>query len=159
MAVSSQLFRQVLGRFSTGVTIVTTKNETGIHGLTVNAFTSVSLEPPLVLICILKMGVSHSFISGSDYFVVNILSEEQRELALQFADPMLDSESRFENVALEKTGQGIPILKDTLGHLQCRIVNQFEGGDHTIFLGEVEQAGFAEDKRPLIFYEGQFHHL
>jgi flavin reductase (DIM6/NTAB) family NADH-FMN oxidoreductase RutF len=154
--VSSSQFRQVLSRFATGVTIVTVKNQQGVHGLTVNAFTSVSLEPPLILICIQKTGVSHDALSESKHFVVNILSSQQKNLADRFANANLSSSERFQNLSYQLNAQGIPILSGTLGHLECRVVNELDGGDHSIFLSEVEQAEVSEVKEPLIFYNSQY---
>ncbi len=159
MAVSPDVFRQVMGKFATGVTIVTLKNKSGVHGLTVNAFTSVSLDPPLVLICIQKNGVSHTNISQTEYFVVNILSNDQQELAERFANAELNSRERFKNVSYQMTGRGVPILRGNLGHLECRIVDRFDGGDHTIFLAQVESAEVSEGKRPLLFYASQYRYL
>lgn len=159
MSVISESFRQVFGRFATGVTIVTMKNEEGFHGLTVNAFTSVSLEPPLVLICIQKDGNSHTYIANTDAFVVNILSSKQKDLAGRFASSDLDSLGRFENVSYRLSPRGIPILEDSLGYLECHLENQFVGGDHTIFLAQVENVEINENESPLIFYASKFYHL
>ena len=159
MSVSPELFRNTLAKFCTGVTIVTTKNQEGMHGLTVNAFTSVSLDPPLILVCIQKNGLSHSTLSECEAFVVNILSEEQKELSDRFANPALDSEERFQDLSFRVSENGIPILAGNLGHLECRVVNQFKGGDHTIFVSQVENAGFSEEKRPLLFYESRYSYI
>ncbi|NIR50291.1 flavin reductase family protein [candidate division KSB1 bacterium] len=159
MPVNPETLRSAMSRFATGVTVVTLKSGDAIHGLTVNAFTSVSLEPPLVLICIQNEGVSYAHISETDFFVVNILSEHQAELAARFANPALSSEERFENVPRNVTESGVPILEGTLGHLECQIVNEFERGDHTIFLGEVKNAEVTEELRPLLFYDSQFYCL
>ncbi len=159
MPVFPPQFRQVLSRFATGVTIVTVKNKEGIHGLTVNAFTSVSLEPLLILICIQKNGVSHDALSESEHFVVNILSEQQKDLADRFANVNLSSTERFQNLAYQLNARGIPILSGVLGYLECRIVNELDGGDHTIYLGEVERAEVSEEKKPLLFYNSQYYQL
>lgn len=159
MPVTPELLRQVMGKFATGVTIVTTKTNDGIHGLTVNAFTSVSLEPPLVLICIQNEGFSHEQVAGTDSFVVNILSGEQEDLANRFANPALSSQERFEKLDYELTPKGIPLLSGVLGHLECHTVNRYPGGDHTIFLGQVENTEVAERRKPLLFYDREFYRL
>ena len=159
MSVSPELFRNTLAKFCTGVTIVTTKNQEGMHGLTVNAFTSVSLDPPLILVCIQKNGLSHSTLFECETFVVNILSIEQKELSDRFANPALDSEERFRDLSFRVSENGVPILADNLGHLECRVVNQFEGGDHTIFIGQVENGDFSEGKQPLLFYESRYSYI
>jgi len=159
MPVATESFRQVLGSFATGVTIVTLKNNDGVHGLTVNAFTSVSLEPPMILICIQKDGDSRTCMAGTDAFVVNILSADQKVLAQRFADSDLDSHERFENLSYRPSQGSIPILDDSLGYLECHIVNQFEGGDHTIFLAQVENAKINKHKSPLVFYRSTYYQL
>ncbi len=159
MAFPIDKFRKVLGSFATGVTIITLKCKDEIHGLTVNAFTSVSLEPPIILICIQKKGNSHACFSAYNRFVVNILSMEQEELAIRFADSDLLGPDRFNNLSFQSTEQGIPILDGTSGYLECRIVNEFDGGDHTIFFGELENAEEIEGKSPLLFYKSKFFHL
>ena len=159
MAVSSDTFRDVLGRFATGVTIITLKNSEGFHGLTVNSFTSVSLSPPLILICIKKGATSHVCFSDTNSFVVNILSQRQQELANRFSTPELTSAVRFHDIPLKVSAEGIPILEGNLGHLECKIVTEFEGGDHTIFLAEVVTASLMEETSPLLFYGSQYAHL
>ncbi len=159
MSVSPEPFRNTLAKFCTGVTIVTTKNQEGMHGLTVNAFTSVSLDPPLILVCIQKNGLSHSSLCECETFVVNILSIEQKKLSDRFANPAMDSEDRFRDLSFRVSENGDPILADNLGHLECRVVNQFEGGDHTIFIGQVENGDFSEGKQPLLFYESRYSYI
>ena len=159
MVIDADLYRHTMSRFCTGVTVVTFKNEEGIHGLTVNAFTSVSLEPPLILICIQKNGISSTYVSECNCFVVNILSEEQKELANRFANPGLSSDERFRDIAFHRNKDGIPVFNKNLAHLECRQARQFDGGDHTIFLGEVEGANFSTVQKPLLFYNSTFENL
>ncbi len=159
MPSTPEALREVMSKFATGVTIVTVKSPDGVHGLTVNAFTSVSLEPPLVLICVQKAGQSHAHLSTADAYVVNLLSDTQQELAVRFATSRLSSAERFENVPYRLNPWGIPILEGGLGYLACRIVNRYEGGDHFIYLGEVEDTGVDERRKPLLFYNSQFFTL
>lgn len=159
MAISPDAFKQVLGRFCTGVTIVTFRDNGSIHGLTVNAFSSVSLEPPLILICVDKAGASHQALFDAGAFVVNLLSRGQKSLAYRFADSNLDSDQRYADAKYWLTEKGIPVFEENLGFLECRIYERLDGGDHTIFLGEVENGGVSESKRPLIFYSSQFYSL
>lgn len=159
MPISSELFRNTLAKFCTGVTIVTTKNQDRLHGITVNSFTSVSLDPPLILICIKKNGLSHSTLCESKNFMINILSVEQKELSDRFANPAMDSETRFKGLKFRISKNGLPVLAGNLGHLECRVVNQFEGGDHTIFIGQVEKGEFSEGKKPLLFYNSRYSYL
>ncbi|MFQ5650750.1 MAG: flavin reductase family protein [bacterium] len=159
MPLSPELFKHLLGRFATGVTVVTAKHDNGMHGLTVSAFSSVSLRPPLILICVDNRGTSHQVISEGDAFVVNILSEQQTDLAYRFANPKLSGEARFENLTYHASEQGIPILADTLAYLECRTVQSIDAGDHTIFVAEVQNGSFAEEKSPMVYYRGEFHTL
>ncbi|MFQ5602330.1 MAG: flavin reductase family protein [bacterium] len=154
--ISEESFRNALSRFATGVTIVTLEHENEYHGLTVNSFTSVSLNPPLILICIQRNGKSHALFRLNQRFVVNILSQEQRDLASQFADSDLHGWQRFHDLKFNMSQEGIPIIADSLAYLECQIVKQYEGGDHTIFLGEVNGAWSANNKKPLLFFESQF---
>ncbi len=159
MSVNEDTFKNALGSFATGVTIVTFKNGEDFHGLTVSAFSSVSLQPPLILVCIKKDSTSHALMAATDGFVVNILSDSQQELAGRFANPGLSSAERYKTAAYQTNSRGVPVFTDTLGHLDCRTVEQLDGGDHTIFLGSVEHADFEEGKKPLLYFRSQFHGL
>ena len=156
MAVSKDLFKQLLGRFASGVTVVTTKNNEGVHGVTVSAFSSLSMEPPLVLICIARTGSSHDMLLAGQRFVVNILSAKQASLAYKFANPDLDSQARFADENYHTTENGLPVFEANLAHIACRLINTFDGGDHTIFVGEIESGDFSEGEEPLVYYQGQF---
>jgi len=157
MTLNQDDFKRVLGSFATGVTIVTFKNDEEIHGLTVNAFSSVSLDPPLILVCVKKNSTSHTMISESTDFVVNILSDKQKDLAWNFANPKLGSQERYENVCYEFNRNGVPVFADNLAWLECKTVEQLAGGDHTVFIGRVEDVGFSEIEKPLLYYRSKFH--
>lgn len=145
--------RDVLGSFVTGVTVVTTVDATGrYHGLTVNSFSSVSLDPPLVLWSQSNSSPSHPIFSKSGRFVINILAEDQIDLSNRFARSGPD---KFSNLEIEVGIHGLPILKDTSAWLACRFVSAIPGGDHTIFLGEVEQIRRAA-RKPLVFGGGKY---
>lgn len=159
MPVNPDTFKKVLGSFATGVTIVTFRDEMTYHGLTVNAFSSVSLDPPLVLVCVKKDSTSHAMMSRTDGFVVNILSDLQQDLAWKFANPRLSSQERYENIAFATNTRGIPVFADNLASLECKITEGLQGGDHTIFLGQVENATYSEDRKPLVYYRSEFHDL
>ena len=153
MAIGGEEFREALRNWASGVTVVTAKDRSGnLHGITVSAFTSVSLQPPLVLICIDKFTGSHYAFAESPYFVVNILSDEQEFLSRQFATPLRD---KFDNIEFEETSNGVPILPGALCNLECRLVLSYEGGDHTIFIGEIEKAVTREGK-PLLYFQGNY---
>ena len=146
-------FRSVLGRFATGVTIVTTRDADGCdHGMTVNAFCSLSLEPPLVLICIEQEATLLPVLCETPQFVVNVLSQEQEPLSRRFAEHM---GNRFEGVGFTRGITGGAVLNDVLAYVECRRTNQYASGDHTIFIGEVIAAA-AHPEHPLLYYRGGY---
>lgn len=153
MPINKDEFRAALGRFASGVTVITTRDSDGNpHGITVSAFCSVSLEPPLVLICIEKSAGSHYAFQESNSFVVNMLRESQQHYSDQFASYFAD---KFAGIDYEKNADGIPVLKDTLASLECRLVSAHDEGDHTIFVGLVETAAIS-DGAPLIYFHGNY---
>jgi flavin reductase ActVB len=156
LTVSADEFRSVLGRFPSGVTVVTTKARNGADaGMTVSAFSSVSLEPPLVLICIEKSASAYEALAQSAGFVVNILSAGQEQIARRFAIVDID---RFEGVGYSRTQSGISVLDDVLGVVECKTSARHDAGDHTIIVGEVEAAR-AETGTPLLYYRGGYAQL
>jgi flavin reductase (DIM6/NTAB) family NADH-FMN oxidoreductase RutF len=153
LSVSSDEFRSILGRFPSGVTVVTTKAADGSdQGMTVSAFCSLSLQPPLVLVCIEKTASVHNALTSSPGFIVNILSEEQEQIARRFSIVDID---RFEGVGFSRSRNGIVVLDDVLGVIECNRFSLHDGGDHTIIVGEVE-AGRAETGAPLLYYRGGY---
>ena len=153
MPVNSDDFRLALSHFASGVTVVSTKDAAGkFHGITVSAFCSVSLEPPLVLMCIEKATVSHYAFQESGVFVVNILDGSQSSLSEQFAEPTAD---KFGTAEFHPGIDGLPVLKDALASLECRVRSAFDGGDHTIFVGAVEKTT-VRDGDPLLHYRGEY---
>jgi flavin reductase (DIM6/NTAB) family NADH-FMN oxidoreductase RutF len=156
LSVSPDEFRSVLGRFPSGVTVVTTKAADGSdQGMTVSAFCSLSLEPPLVLICIEKTASVHEALTGAPGFVVNVLSAKQEQIARRFSIVDID---RFEGVGFSRSGSGIAVLDDALAVIECNRFTMQDGGDHTIIVGEVE-AGRAETGSPLLYYRGGYAQL
>ena len=136
--------------------MVTTKAADGSdQGMTVSAFCSLSLEPPLVLICIEKTASVHEALTRAPSFVVNVLSAKQEQLARRFAIVDID---RFEGVGFSRSGHGIAVLDDVLAVIECNRVSLLDGGDHTIVIGEVE-AGRAENGTPLLYYRGGYAQL
>jgi len=148
-----------MGQFATGVTIVTTRLGDHLHGRTANAFTSVSLEPLLVLVCLDKKGDTHDLVQKSGIYAVNILSEEQEELSRLFARKDPDSSHRLDSVPHRYAATGAPIIEGCLAYLDCRVVDAVDAGDHTIFLGKVEEAAVNADGRPLLFFRGRYCRL
>lgn len=149
-------FRDVLGSFTTGVVVVTTLGEDGRPiGLTVNSFNSVSLDPPLILWSIALKSPSLSAFRLHAFFAVNILAEDQEPLCRQFATPAPD---KFQNVCFERGVTGVPVLGGTAGHLECRTFARYPGGDHEIYVGEV-QAVQDHGAPPLVFHRGAIRKL
>lgn len=147
-------FRSVLARFATGVTVVTTIDGNGRdHGMTVSAFTSLSLDPPLVLVCIDRSATMHDAIVEGTPIVVNILSAGQESLSRRFASG--DPPNRFDGIGYARGALGASILDDVLAWLECRVVATHPGGDHTIVVGHVEGAGTRQDK-PLLYYRSGY---
>ena len=156
MSVSADEFRAVLGRFPSGVTVVTTRDAKGTdHGMTVSAFCSLSLHPPLVLICIEKSASAYEALTMAPGFVVNILSARQEQIARRFS--IIDIE-RFEGIGFARSQNGYAVIDDVLGVIECKRVSMTEGGDHMIITGEVE-ATRAENGTPLLYYRGGYAQL
>mgnify|MGYP001579185100 CR=1 FL=1 len=156
MGMDSQELRRVMGHFATGVTVVTTRDKDGNpSGLTVNAFNSLSINPPLVLICIEKAAECYSLFEESGVFAVNLLSEEQEELSRRFATKGIE---KFAGVKWRKCQNDVPLLDGAIGYIECKIINQYDGGDHTIYIGEIVNATAADD-RPLLFFNGRYRRL
>jgi len=149
-------FRAALSRFPSGVTIVTTRDAGGrLHGITVSAFASVSLAPPMILVCIEKTTGSHYALQESEHFVVNILAEGQENLSNRFASPIPD---KFETVDYRLGLGDVPVLEDALATLECRLAYAHEGGDHTIFVGLVEKTEI-KDENPLVYWHSDYRKL
>jgi flavin reductase (DIM6/NTAB) family NADH-FMN oxidoreductase RutF len=156
LSVTPDEFRSVLGRFPSGVTVVTTKARDGSdEGMTVSAFCSVSLDPPLVLICIEKTASAYGALITAPGFVVNILSATQEQIARRFSIVDID---RFEGVGYSRSQNGLAVLDDVLGIIECATVAMHEAGDHTIIVGEVE-ATRAQNGTPLLYYRGGYAQL
>lgn len=155
--IDPDLFRQVLSQFATGITIVTTRAGEEIHGLTANSFCSVSLTPPLVLVCVDKSAQSHDLIAAGRNFAVNILKASQEELARRFATNNLAADERFVGVQFRTEITGAPILLKSLGWLDCRLFAAYPGGDHTIYVGEVLALGRSQDDDPLLYFQSKYH--
>lgn len=146
-------FRQALGAFTTGITVVTTRSSEGEDvGLTANSFNSVSLDPPMILWSLGKSAKSLPVFRHADHFAVHILSEDQQALSDQFAKSATD---KFQGVSLERGVEGIPLLRDCVARFICRTAYQYEGGDHIIFVGEVIEF-LSWEKSPLLFHRGKY---
>lgn len=156
MALTPAEFRTALRSFATGVTVVTTRDREGLpSGLTASAFTSVSLDPPLVLICVDHGATAHPDFRERGWFAVNILRREQEALSRRFA---VSGGDKFRGVACHEGRTGLPLLDGALATLECRIVEAHEAGDHTIFIAQVEAASVTEG-RPLVYFHGNYQGL
>jgi flavin reductase (DIM6/NTAB) family NADH-FMN oxidoreductase RutF len=147
------LFRQLLGRFATGVTILTVAAPDGRPlGMTANSLSSVSLQPPLISVCVDHEAEMHDAILASPEFVVNVLASPQEALARRFSDK---HEDRFDGVGYRRSAEGLILLDGALAHIECERFAHYPGGDHTIVLGRVT-GGTTSDGRPLLYYRGGY---
>ncbi|HZU06861.1 MAG TPA: flavin reductase family protein [Chloroflexota bacterium] len=157
--VDPDVFRTVLAHLATGVAVVTTATPEGLHGLTVNAFCSVSLTPPLVLVCIDSLSRSAELIAASGYYGVSILSAQQAFLADRFAGRAPLINRRFDDAPYFTARTGAPLLRDCLAWLDCRVVANHAAGDHRLFLGMVEAAGEGTASAALVYYNRRYYRL
>ena len=149
-------FRRVLGHFATGVTILTTcDNDARATGLTASAFSSVSLDPPLVLICVDHKSQSYPALRERGCFAVNILSVEQQAISRRCASSRLD---KFDDVPHTISDLGLPLIEGAIAHLECTTVSTHVEGDHTIFVGRVDRARVGTGE-PLLYFRGQYQQL
>lgn len=157
MTLDPDSFRSVLGRFASSITVVTTRDADGRDaGLTVSAFSSVSLHPPLIQVCVDQTASVYPVIAASKHFGVSILAAEQEALSRRFST--VESMHRFEGIGFSRGESGVVLLEDALAHLECRMYASHAAGDHTIFVGEVERAT-ARSARPLLYYRGGYAQL
>ena len=148
-------FRRIMGNFPTGVTIVTTLHDGTPHGMTANAVTPVSLDPLLMLFCATKDSRTCAMIRKSGVYAINILSHEMGDLADRFAGRYGAEDERFASVSYYQGATGAPIIAGNLAWLDCKVVNEFDGGDHAIFVAEVIDGDAAEGE-PLVFCRGKY---
>jgi len=159
MPIDMQTFRAVMSKFATGVTVVSTRSGEEIHGLTVNAFCSVSLQPMLVLVCIDKNAKAHALLEKSNNFAVNLLAADQEAIARRFATDQLSADDRFKGVVYHQEATGAPVFDHSLGFLDCEIAAAYPGGDHTIFVGRVMALGEKSTGDPLIYFRSAYEKL
>lgn len=157
MSVSKEQFRRWLGSFAAGVTVVTTRSDQGRpYGLTATAFTSVSLEPPLVLVCVDKKSESYPHFLTSRVFAVNFLAANQESYARHFA---VSGGDKFQSIAWTEGPSGAPLLEERLGFVDCRVEQVVDAGDHTILIGRVLAGDAADEKRPLLYFRGGYYQI
>lgn len=154
--IEKQQFRRICGKFASGITITTVRDVTGAcHGMTANSFTSVSMMPPLVLVCVDHRTRILEYFRSSEYFGINILGAGQRQLSDRFAGTRYD---RFEGVEWYAGQTGVPLLPEVLATIECARKNLVTAGDHDIVIGEVLHAN-CQDGDPLVFYCSQYRAL
>lgn len=155
MPIDDAHFKLALSHFASGVTVVTTEHEGQDYGMTVASFSSLSLHPPLVLVCIETSVKTHEAIQASGKFGVSILAHDQAALSSRFASRIDD---RFAGVETVRGSLGLPLLANALTTLECRLTAALPGGDHTIFVGEVEHITTRSDA-PLLYFRSGYHEL
>lgn len=153
---SQATFRGVMSRFASGVALVCARNAGVVHGLTVSSFCSVSLDPPLVLVCLRREGQCHDFIVRAGSFTVNVLGAGQVDAARRFADASLSPEQRFGDLPHAPAVTGAPVLRDAIAWVDCRVENVYPGGDHSIIVGQVLMAGQNGPESALVTYGRQY---
>lgn len=153
MTIDAAQFRHALGRFASGVTVVTMAHENERSGLTVSAFCSLSLNPPYILVCIDKSSTTLDFVRKAKSFAVNILSETQSDVSNHFASKLTD---KLANIPYTNGPLGNPILEDTCASLECEVAQELDGGDHVILIGKVAYANVDTTKSPLLYYSSSY---
>jgi flavin reductase (DIM6/NTAB) family NADH-FMN oxidoreductase RutF len=154
--VTAERFRRACGRFATGVAIAAAADSQGVpHGLTVNSFTSVSLHPPLILICLGHEVTSIEVFRAAPYFGLSILAEHQRDISDRFARK---GEDRFDGLPWHPGATGAPLLNGVLAAIECRVERRIPAGDHDIFIGEMVAAHISEGE-PLVYYASRYRKL
>jgi len=160
MAIDPQTFKQALAQWASGVTVVTTRLPDGtLKGMTASSFSSVSLEPPLVLTCVAKKLYTHQALEESGVFAVNVLGTEHLEWGKLFAGIYPDVEDRFADIAYTTAETGSPILPGVLGWVDCKLHRLHDAGDHSIFVGEVVAGAGASAGQPLMYFNRQWGHF
>ena len=160
MSLNPAEFRKAMGCFATGVTIITVDLDGEVHGMTANALASVSLDPPLLLVCVDHSARTHAHLHARKRFGVNVLAENQRAVSEYYALPA-EAQDRAEGEAktrFERTAHGTPVLQGALAYLECRLHTAQDAGDHTIFIAEVEDVVVREGY-PLLYFRGKYRSI
>ena len=157
MGVIQAEFRKAMGSFATGVTVITVDYEGEVHGMTANAFASVSLDPMLVLVCVDHRARTHAHLTARKRFGVNVLAENQRAVSEYYADPNPDHRyaEREARARFDRTQHGTPVLHGALAYLECRLHTAQDAGDHTIFIAEVEDV-VVRAGDPLLYFRSEY---
>ncbi|MPZ50857.1 MAG: flavin reductase [Dehalococcoidia bacterium] len=159
MVVDKALFRAAAGSFASGVTVITSGFEGSYHGITASAFTSLSLEPTQVLVCINRDTRALTVIKACGCFCVNILDSSQEALSRVFASRDAPQRDGLEGIEFAVGNLGVPVLSAALAFFESRVVQEYDGGDHVIMVGEVERVGVAQEGEPLLYFRGGYRQL
>ena len=159
MPIDKSLFRQVAGSFGSGVTVITTGLEGRYHGMTASAFCSLSLDPFQIIVCVDRAAHTLPLLQESGRFNVNILGAGQEALSRIFASKDAPERVTFDGIDFTLTQKGVPLLKGAIASFQCRVAQQFDGGDHIVIVGEVEDAAVGDGDEPLIYFRGGYRRL
>jgi flavin reductase (DIM6/NTAB) family NADH-FMN oxidoreductase RutF len=156
MSLAPSDFRKAMGCFATGVTVITVDQAGEVHGMTANAFTAVSLDPVLVLVCVDHRARTHAHLHARKRFGVNVLRSDQQAIAEYYARSSETHQyAEGAGASFDRTAQGTPVLRGALAYLECRLDSTQKAGDHTIFIAEVEDVVVREGE-PLLFFRGQY---
>jgi flavin reductase (DIM6/NTAB) family NADH-FMN oxidoreductase RutF len=159
MSVSASDFRKAMGCFATGVTVITVDQDGEVHGMTANAFTSVSLDPVLVLVCVEQKARTHAHLHARKRFGVNVLRSDQRSIAEYYASSAeTHQHAEAAGARFDRTAHGTSVLQGALAYLECRLHSTQTAGDHTIFIAEVEEV-VVRDGEPLLYFRGQYREV
>ncbi len=160
MGVTQTEFRKAMGSFATGVTVITVDYEGEVHGMTANAFTSVSLDPLLVLVCVDHQARTHTHLHARKRFGVNVLAENQRTISEYYARPTPTHQNAEQEAGarFDRTQHGTPVLHGALAYLECRLHTAQDAGDHTIFIAEVEDVVVREGD-PLLYFRSAYRQI
>ncbi|HZQ25058.1 MAG TPA: flavin reductase family protein [Terriglobales bacterium] len=158
MSISQADFRRAMGAFATGVTVVTVDDGGAVHGMTANAFASVSLDPMLVLVCVDHRARTHAHLHARKRFGINVLSEEQRAISEYYARAIESQHAEEVGARFDRTQHGTPVLRGALAYLECKLHTAQDAGDHTIFIAEVEDVVVREGE-PLLFFRGKYRRV
>lgn len=159
MTLNSEQLRRAMRAWTTGVTVVTAKHDDRQYGMTVNSFTSISLEPPLVSVALRQLTHTHELVELSGEFAVTILAADQKELADRFAGKIPEIKDRFDGVPTETLALDIPLLKGGIAYFNCRVVNSMPVGENTLFVAEVVAVRGEGEGEPLVYHNRVYHRL
>lgn len=155
-SVTAIALRRACGQFATGVTVVTVRDGDGFRGMTANSFTSVSLDPPLVLVSIDRRNRTHHLLSEGEPFVVSVLSQAQQRWSDRFAGRHGDIQHQFDDIPHTLSSDGVPIIDEAAATFSCRVAAIHPAGDHSLFVGRVERIESTPGRTPLLFFAGKY---